>query len=41
MTRSVGLVLAAALAGLVACASPNEAQSNAAPAAAPRPPPPP
>ena len=36
MTRSVGLVLAAALAGLVACASPNEAQSNAAPAAAPR-----
>ena len=36
MTRSVGLVLAGALAGLVACASPNEAQSNAAPAAAPR-----
>ena len=36
MIRSVGLVLAATLAGLVACASPNEAQSNAAPAAAPR-----
>ena len=36
MTRSVGLVLAATLAGLVACASPNEAQSDAAPAAAPR-----
>ena len=35
MTRSAGLVLAAALAGLVACASPNEAQSNA-PTAAPR-----
>ena len=36
MIRSVGLVLAATLAGLVACASPNEAQSDAAPAAAPR-----
>ena len=35
MTRSAGLVLAAALAGLVACASPNEAQSNA-PTAVPR-----
>jgi len=36
MIRSVGLVLAATLAGLVACASPNEAQSNAPTAASRR-----